>query len=218
MSKHLHRVVKIGLVGTHEVGKTTLAYALTAALKEQGYKVDVLHESAEMSRYVGFEHFVPSIFRHRWIVANQMAGESRKAMYRDHVICDRTVLDEIAYARVESRIRPDQLPGEEVAQLETEVELYVTHAPYDLLVYVPIREEFCSSILRGHDEEFRRSVDVELRAFLAEIDCPVHELEGLDVRARVDEVLHPIDLRSRLVLQAVDANGLDERRGLHATG
>lgn len=86
----------IALSGTHGTGKSTLAYKLATLLKEQGFSVILVDE---LARECPFKiNQGSSGDAQWWILAAQIKRELELKGKYDVVICDRTVIDTLAYA------------------------------------------------------------------------------------------------------------------------
>jgi len=88
--------MKIGFIGSHSSGKTTLVWQLAAWLKLQGYQ-DVAIVS-EIARECDLVKNKDTTFDSQfWILMNQIDRERR---LRDHeiLLTDRTVIDNLAYS------------------------------------------------------------------------------------------------------------------------
>ncbi len=86
--------MKLALIGTHGVGKTTLAFEICSLLKKADYNVELVTEVARRSPFPVNE--ATTVEGQLWILHAQIAAEldaSRAA----NVICDRSVLDNYCY-------------------------------------------------------------------------------------------------------------------------
>jgi len=87
--------VKLALIGTHGVGKTTLAYEVCSLLKKANYNVELVTEVARRSPFPVNE--ATTLEGQLWILHAQIAAELDAASRAPHVICDRSVLDNYCY-------------------------------------------------------------------------------------------------------------------------
>ncbi len=87
--------LKIALIGTHGVGKTTLAYEICSLLKKADHNVELVTEVARRSPFPVNE--ATTIEGQLWILHEQIASELDAASRAPHVICDRSVLDNYCY-------------------------------------------------------------------------------------------------------------------------
>jgi nicotinamide riboside kinase len=87
--------VKLALIGTHGVGKTTLAYEVCSLLKKAHYNVELVTEVARHSPFP--VNAATTLEGQLWILHAQIAAELDAARRAPHVICDRSVLDNYCY-------------------------------------------------------------------------------------------------------------------------
>lgn len=88
-------IKKIGIMGAHGAGKTTMANRLANEFDQFTY-VKILDEAARLCPFPVNQQM--TLQSQKWLVARQVAGE-HLAEVADVVICDRTVLDPVVYAR-----------------------------------------------------------------------------------------------------------------------
>jgi energy-coupling factor transporter ATP-binding protein EcfA2 len=89
------QTLKIALIGTHGVGKTTLAYEICSLLKKADHNVELVTEVARRSPFAINEG--TTIQGKLWILHAQIAMELEAASRAEHLICDRSVLDNYCY-------------------------------------------------------------------------------------------------------------------------
>jgi nicotinamide riboside kinase len=143
-------LAKIALVGTHGVGKTTVAYELAARFKRKWKTVELL---TEIARECPFPlNDLATSAAYQWIIARQVQLEIEKSARADIIICDRSVLDNFAYY-----IRRFGSGGEEYEALKSFC--YSWMKTYDLLVRLPITEPMVDGGFRSVDEQFQREID-----------------------------------------------------------
>ena len=87
--------MKLALIGTHGVGKTTLAFETCSLLKKANYNVDLVTEIARQSPFP--VNAATTIEGQLWILHAQIAAELEATRRAPHVICDRAVLDNYCY-------------------------------------------------------------------------------------------------------------------------
>jgi len=88
---------KIGIIGTHGTGKTTLAFRLAAEYKIANPSKSVTIVSEVARRCPLPINKKTTAEAQMWIFCHQMAAEIEAEYKNDIVICDRTVLDNLAY-------------------------------------------------------------------------------------------------------------------------
>lgn len=101
--------MKIALIGTHGVGKTTLCFDLAARLKRLDRGVHLVTEVARdcplpINRDTTLD-------AQTWILHTQCAREIAGEASGDVVVCDRSVLDNYAYLVHALGRRPELDPG-----------------------------------------------------------------------------------------------------------
>lgn len=146
--------LKIGFIGTHGVGKTTLCYGLASRLKARDVVLDIVHEVARRCPLPINER--TSVAAQSWILHTQISDELVAAARHPVVICDRSVLDNYVYLL---------LSGGRQAGLDSMVAWWL--GTYDRLIYVPIVEAPHADGMRSTDLAFQQAVDERL---LRELD------------------------------------------------
>lgn len=167
--------MKVALIGTHGVGKTTLCYDLAARLKRADVDVELVREVAR--------HCPLPINRQTnekaqsWILHTQMAWELEAEAHHDLVLCDRSVLDNYCYLLYAEGPQPHWEPL-----------LSRWLATYDLLVKVPLWTRPRWDGVRDTDESFQRAIDELLDGELERRTLSVLRL-GLEDRERWGDVV-----------------------------
>lgn len=142
--------MKIALVGTHGVGKTTIAYELAGLIKRKGKAVELI---TEIARECPFPlNDLGTSQAYQWIIARQIQVEIEKSSRAEILICDRSVLDNFAYY-----VRRCGRSGEEARALEAYCRSWMK--TYDLLVRLPIAREIEADGFRSTDPAFQREID-----------------------------------------------------------
>jgi len=148
--------LKLGLIGTHGVGKTTLAYETCSLLKKANYNVELVTEVARRSPFPVNE--ATTLEGQLWILHAQVAAELDAASRAPHVICDRAVLDNYCYLVNKFGRQP---------QLERWLEWWM--GTYLLLVGVPpMAEGIPPDGFRSENLEFQQRIHDLLNDLLAE--------------------------------------------------
>lgn len=89
--------MKIGIIGTHGIGKTTLAALMFAYASKTGRKAKLIHEVARSCPLPINEKF--TIKAATWIVSKHITlGIEAEADRYDYIICDRSSFDPVIYA------------------------------------------------------------------------------------------------------------------------
>jgi nicotinamide riboside kinase len=148
--------LKLALIGTHGVGKTTLAYEICSFLKKADYNVELVTEVARRSPLPVNE--ATTLEGQLWILHAQIAAEIEAAARAPHVICDRSALDNYCYL-VNKFGRQPQLEQWLAWWMDT----------YSLLVAVPpMADGIPADGFRSENVEFQHRIHVVLLGMLKE--------------------------------------------------
>jgi nicotinamide riboside kinase len=146
--------MKLALIGTHGVGKTTLAFEICAQLKIAGYSVELVTEIARRSPFPVNES--TTLESQLWILHQQIAIELEMTPRAQYVVCDRAVIDNYAY-----------LSNKFDRQPYLEPMLAQWMKSYDLLIHIPLREEkITADGFRSENVEFQRTIDGRVRSLI----------------------------------------------------
>jgi len=138
--------VKVALIGTHGVGKTTLCFELAARLKRRDVDVELVREVARHCPLpINRQTNEPA---QAWILHTQMAWELEAEARHAVVLCDRSVLDNYCYLLYAAGPQPHWEPL-----------LARWLATYDLLVKVPVWTQPRWDGVRDLDVSFQRAID-----------------------------------------------------------
>jgi len=147
--------LKLALIGTHGVGKTTLVYEVCSLLKKAHHNVELVTEVARQSPFpVNAE---TTLSGQLWILHAQIAAELEASLRAPIVITDRAVLDNYCY-----------LVNKFGRQLGLEAWLAWWMASYSLLVGVPpVEEAIPRDGFRSEDRAFQLRIHNLLVELLA---------------------------------------------------
>ena len=146
--------MKVALIGSHGVGKTTLSFELAARLKHRNLDVDVVREVARRCPLpINLETTLPA---QQWILHTQIVEEIEAVARHEVVICDRSVLDNYCYLV--------HVAGSDSA-LDRLVDRWLT--TYDLLVHVPVRGTPTYDGVRAVDPAFQAKIELLLEGMIA---------------------------------------------------
>ena len=149
--------MKLALIGTHGVGKTTLAYETCSLLKKADHNVELVTEVARRSPFPVNE--ATTLESQLWILHGQIAAELDAASRAPHVICDRSVLDNYCYLVNKFGRQP---------HLEQWLEWWMQS--YSLLVAVPpLADGIPPDGFRSENLEFQHRIHELLSDLLAEV-------------------------------------------------
>jgi len=177
--------MKVALIGTHGVGKTTLCYELAARLKRLDVNLEMVREVARRCPLpINTE---TSMAAQEWILHTQMAGEIEAESRHELALCDRSVLDNYCYLVHASGTSP-MWEGFLNHWMET----------YDMLIYVPIWRRPAFDGVRAVDPSFQERIDVLLNGMLAarglepyRLDPSRHQQWGADIVQLLEPKLQP---------------------------
>jgi thymidylate kinase len=167
--------LKLALIGTHGVGKTTLAYEVCSLLKKADYNVELVTEVARRSPFPVNEG--TTLEGQLWILHAQIAAELEASARAPHVICDRAVLDNYGYL-VNKFGRQQQLEAWLSWWMDT----------YSLLVDVPpMADGIPPDGFRSENLEFQQRIHEQIEELLDEppfqkLDDRVLKLDRRDRR------------------------------------
>jgi nicotinamide riboside kinase len=146
--------MKIALIGSHGVGKTTLCFELAARLKRRNVDVEVVREVARRCPLpINKETTVEA---QQWILHSQMMMEIEAAATHDAVICDRSVLDNYCYMV-------------HAAGTQKIWERVLDHwiQTYDTLIHVPLWVRPTYDGVRAVDTGFQEQIELLLEGMVA---------------------------------------------------
>lgn len=150
------RPFKLALIGTHGVGKTTLAYEICSLLKKADRNVELVTEVARRSPFPVNE--ATTLESQLWILHSQIAAELDASSRAPNVICDRSVLDNYCYL-LNKFGRQHQLESWLAWWMES----------YSLLVAVPpMADAILRDGFRSENLEFQQRIHEHLSEMLAE--------------------------------------------------
>jgi len=165
--------MKIAFIGTHGVGKTTLAYELCNELKKRHFDVGFIDEIARRCPFPINEE--TSLEAQTWILTTTISRELELNKIYPNIICDRSVLDNYVYLYHKFG---------HVPELHGLVRYWVR--TYDLLFRVPVTREYLRPDgVRSVDFEFQEMIDGKLVRMLGDdgVPCQDHRDMGSTVQA-----------------------------------
>jgi len=173
--------VKIALIGTHGVGKTTLCFDLAARLKRLDRGVHLVTEVARdcplpINRDTTLD-------AQTWIRHTQCAREIAGSASGDVVVCDRSVLDNYAYLVHALGRRPELDP-------------WITRwcGSYAGLFKVPLWQKPRFDGTRDTDLAFQSEIDATIDRLVADFGVPVRRLDRGRPDGWVNEILQGLSL------------------------
>lgn len=149
--------MKIGIVGSHGVGKTTTALDLAQYIQKTGlYSVTVLTELARECPYpLGVNQPVEAA---QWLVTRQMSRELELLKNSSCLICDRSAIDAMVYTLASGHV------VEKDCLLVPAAKLWLD--TYDLILWIRPDGKVSEDGFRMSDEVFRKEVDETFAPYL----------------------------------------------------
>ncbi|MCP4900754.1 MAG: ATP-binding protein [bacterium] len=146
--------MKLALIGTHGIGKTTLCFELAARFKRRNLDVEMVREVARSCPLPINQQ--TTVAAQEWILHVQMSLEIEAVANHEMVLCDRSVLDNYCYL-VHSA-------GTD-ATWEKILDRWLP--TYDLLIHVPIWSHPTFDGVRAVDPVFQEEIDTLLEGMIA---------------------------------------------------
>lgn len=181
--------MKIAIVGTHGIGKTTLAYQIACEAKKKGKNAMVISEVARRCPFPLNDEQTPD--GAEWIIATQISRElSAIADGTEYIVCDRSAYDPICYLKA----------GKHPARVYQAMRIYAEEwlKTYNkIFLVIPNGEEIIADGFRSVDEEFQRRVHKEfLKYFTASPMCSVQKVDSSAIfQGELDDVFKEIKLK-----------------------
>jgi hypothetical protein len=148
---------KLALIGTHGVGKTTLAYEICSLLKKAGHNVELVTQVVRRSPFPVNEG--TTLEGQLWILHTQIARELDAAFRAPHLICDRSALDNYCY-----------LVNKFGRQTQLEQWLAWWMQTYSLIVFVPpMADGIPPDGFRSENLEFQQRIHDLIGEMLSEM-------------------------------------------------
>ncbi|WP_261386616.1 ATP-binding protein [Streptomyces sp. BK340] len=164
--------IRMGVLGTHSTGKTTLLKRIEMELRGHGLTVARTGRLGQRAAKAGLPEMQHHIERStEWIITQGIADEtSVLALGAEVVVADRASYDAIAYWYAELEFRGDTAPPLERERLHA---LASTQLPkYDLLFATVLDESVAVNTGHDYDPRYRRLVDQHTHHLLAEDNIP----------------------------------------------
>jgi predicted ATPase len=186
----------VAVEGTHASGKTTLIHALVAHYRAQGVLVDCTGEPARTSPFIeeivihgrgGFD--LPTEVD---LFAAQLMTQLRTARHQRLLICDKTVANVLAYARLVLDPSADPLTAPVLDAME---QFCRSWAPvYDLVVYSTDQYQQPADPYRAKVAALQDATAQAVRTTCTEVGIELHDIPlGLSVAERVAWVARRVD-------------------------
>jgi len=187
--------IKIGILGTHSTGKTTLGHTIMSYLKEHHFIVGWVDEivrdipasvsdlSAFLSQY--------------WVINSQINKEIERQSNNKVIVTDRTVIDNFAYAKRSAK--KNSISKKQLNVLEIICKNWAE--TYDFLFYTqrtqsPIEDDN----YRSTDIQFQIEIDQIIKNIIKQWNVHVVELSG-EFDKRFEKVLESFNKHPKLNLK-----------------
>ncbi|MBE3085588.1 MAG: ATP-binding protein [Bacteroidetes bacterium] len=159
--------MKIAIIGTHGIGKTTLTYLIAAEGKKRGKNVNTVSEVARSCPFPLNDKF--DVDGAQWIISSQINRElTAKAEKYDVLVCDRSAYDPICY------LQSGDHPQKSYEKLRWYAEEWLK--TYDKIVFVqPSEIPLQDDGVRSLDEAFQ--MDVHERFAVLSMSIRQYKLE-----------------------------------------
>lgn len=156
--------MKIAFTGTHSTGKTTLLNDFNNVI----IKDCVVHSVTEVAREIinkGYPlNMDATTHSYMHYINDQLTEELRYMSNCDLFISDRTLLDPVAYAIVNSKLPRPYIPNYFIEMMEN---IWLLEKDrYDIYIYFPIEFDICIDGVRPIDDVYRIDVDKEIYRLL----------------------------------------------------
>ncbi|MER6481007.1 AAA family ATPase [Streptomyces filamentosus] len=190
---------RIGVLGTHSTGKTTLVQRIEMELRGQGVTVGRTGGFGRRAAEIG----LPKMQRHtetstEWIIATAIANEIEIGISAEVVLADRAVHDALAYYMAALEYRGEPVNSDAVERLRI---LVATQTPkYDLCIATRLDPEMPVATEHFYDPRYRALVDEHVHRLLAE-----DHVDHLVVGSSADEQRLVVQTAVEAALKAVGA-------------
>jgi hypothetical protein len=188
--------VLVAIEGTHASAKTTVVHALTAHYRARGVLVDCVAEPARTSPFIeeavihGKGTF--DLATEVDLFAAQLSAQLRAARHHHLLICDKTIVNVLAYARL---ILPTVPGRREAAVLDAMTAFCRAWAPtYDAVFHLSDRYGDGADPFRAKVTHLQDATATAVRDVCATVGLPLVDVpEGLDLPDRVAWIARWVD-------------------------
>ncbi|QAX95828.1 thymidylate kinase [Streptomyces phage Teutsch] len=192
----LTSMMKIGMMGAHGTGKTSMAEAMVEGpfklfslvpstarqIKAYGYPIN--REATELSQIL-----VPLL---RMIDEAEATVNPHNKMYKQGLISDRTLVDSLAYTMYQCANVWES--GEFIEHVTYRLtQMYMK--TYSLLLYFPIYWGNVDDGVRDPDEKYRREIDNNVKTVLDMLDVPYFTVPDVSPQMRVNWLVDKLDIQ-----------------------
>lgn len=175
--------LKVGILGSHGTGKTTLVDVVEFDFAND-HIVHTVEEVASRCPHSINRETTPQ--SQEWILREQIRAEMDAPHDCDLILSDRTTLDNLAYSyTIFHKFDPHDFISLErmaIRWMDT----------YDILAYLPVEFGLEDNGIRDTDPTFQEEVDGNIRALIRRYDLPIRELRP-DFNERWKEITQVIE-------------------------
>ncbi|GAA1396719.1 ATP-binding protein [Catellatospora coxensis] len=180
--------IVIAIEGTHACGKTTLVHALTAHYRAQGVNVACTGEPARTSP---FSEEVVIYGRGDFDLAfevdlfgAQLSTQLRAARHHQLLICDKTVMNVLAYAGLVLNTEPGSMEANVLAAMRGFCRAW--SPVYDAVFFCPDKYEQPNDPFRAKVTHLQDATAIAVHDACTQSGAKLHDLpRGMSVEARV---------------------------------
>lgn len=180
-------MIKIGITGSNNTGKTTLAYKLATLFRVNSRRAEIAHESVRCCP-LGTKSQA-SIESQIWIIGNQIKMEEELCASEDIVICDKTVVDTYCYGLWAFKKNSSHYNKKKLEVLQGLTQSWIK--TYDLIFYLPISDKIPYKTWHN-GVDHREALDNLIIKFLEKNQVNYHGLP-LDFEQRIGKIMSHIE-------------------------
>ena len=187
--------IKIGILGTHGTGKTTLGHTIMSYLKENHFIVGWVSEIVrDLPASV---NDLSAFFPQYWVLNAQINKEIERQSNNNIIVTDRTVIDNFAYAI--KTANKDSISKKQLNVLATICKNWIE--TYDFLFYTQRTElSIEKDNFRSTKLKFQIEIDETIRKIINDWCISVFELSGTYDK-RFEKVLETFNMHPKLNLK-----------------
>lgn len=190
--------MKIGITGTHNVGKTSLAHSLVGTLKEMGVHAVVNSEQVRNCPLPTGTEQSNSVDAQTWILGKQFIEEIELESKYPVVVCDRTVLCNYAYFLWNLQKSKGLEASPKAKIIHNLVDNWIS--TYDFIFKLPISRQtkLANDGFRSMAKDWQSEIDELIDKIIAEKNIKVYTIPMDTNERRVKKVLEIIQSKLKL--------------------